>query len=402
MGTQHESVVFFREFVTEFKFSTTGLSRPKFIKVLDDSGNVHRQVLKAGDDLRQDSVMQQFFSVVNALLIKDTNARQRGLQVRTYGVVPLTRKVGIMQMVADSEALTDVLGRAHKLWHPKEIGFRRVCKIMDAKQSERTRTKNYEKICGISASSLHKCKDSNKTEDIRVRPVLSNVLLSRNLDPAAFYNARLAYTHSVAVNSMTGYIVGIGDRHLGNILLDSSSSELVHIDFGVAFEQGRLLTIPERVPFRLSRDLVHGMGFSGTKGVFRRSCESTLSVLRSNADSLLTVLAVLLHDPLYKWKLSPIQRAQMQQQHSWEDGDATTAEGEGGISEKRAAIPLRGGGKGKEEASKVLLRVKQKLQGLEDPNGEALSTEGQVKVLINEACDPQRLGLLYQGWQAWC
>ena len=91
----------------------------------------------------------------------------------------------------------------------------------------------------------------------------------------------------------------------------------------------------------------------------------------------------------------------MQQQHSWEDGETTNPEGDSGVSVKRAAIPMRAGGKGKEEASKVLLRVKQKLQGLEDPNGEALSTEGQVKVLVNEACDPQRLGLLYQGWQAW-
>eukprot|EP00946_MAST-07B_sp_MAST-7B-sp1_P001264 g1264.t1 len=202
-GTQHENVVFFREFVPEFKISMTGLSRPKFIKVLDDKGNEHPQVLKSGDDLRQDSVMQQFFSVVNALLIKNNSARQRGLQVRTYEVVPLTRKVGIMQMVANSEALTNVLGKAHKLWHPREMDVRRVYKLMDAKQSERTRMKIFEKICGLSASSLHKVKGAKKPEDVRVRPVLGNVLLSRNLDPSSFYHARLAYTHSVAVNSMT-------------------------------------------------------------------------------------------------------------------------------------------------------------------------------------------------------
>lgn len=42
---------------------------------------------------------------------------------------------------------------------------------------------------------------------------------------------------SVAVNSMAGYIIGLGDRHGGNILMSNSTAEVVHIDLGVAFEQ---------------------------------------------------------------------------------------------------------------------------------------------------------------------
>ena len=34
-----------------------------------------------------------------------------------------------------------------------------------------------------------------------------------------------------------GYVMGLGDRHPQNILFDPISAELVHIDFGVAFEQ---------------------------------------------------------------------------------------------------------------------------------------------------------------------
>ena len=37
---------------------------------------------------------------------------------------------------------------------------------------------------------------------------------------------------SVAVTSIVGYILGIGDRHLLNILLDQTTAEVVHIDFG--------------------------------------------------------------------------------------------------------------------------------------------------------------------------
>lgn len=39
---------------------------------------------------------------------------------------------------------------------------------------------------------------------------------------------------------------------------------------GVAFEQGKILPTPETVPFRLSRDIVDGMGITGVEGVFRR------------------------------------------------------------------------------------------------------------------------------------
>jgi ataxia telangiectasia mutated family protein len=47
---------------------------------------------------------------------------------------------------------------------------------------------------------------------------------------------------------------------------------LPHVSFilGVAFEQGKILPTPETVPFRLSRDIVDGMGITGVEGVFRR------------------------------------------------------------------------------------------------------------------------------------
>ena len=44
-----------------------------------------------------------------------------------------------------------------------------------------------------------------------------------------------------------GYIVGLGDRHSMNILIDQVTAEVVHIDLGVAFEQGLMLKTPERV-----------------------------------------------------------------------------------------------------------------------------------------------------------
>jgi len=36
----------------------------------------------------------------------------------------------------------------------------------------------------------------------------------------------------MALASMLGYVVGLGDRHLSNILLDTVTAEIVHIDLG--------------------------------------------------------------------------------------------------------------------------------------------------------------------------
>jgi len=60
-----------------------------------------------------------------------------------------------------------------------------------------------------------------------------------------------------------GHVIGLGDRHSSNILIHKRTANIVHIDLGVAFEQGRFLNTPEMVPFRLTRDMVDGMGITG-------------------------------------------------------------------------------------------------------------------------------------------
>merc|ERR1712150_73369 len=96
----------------------------------------------------------------------------------------------------------------------------------------------------------------------------------------AWHVARTMYTRSCAVNSIVGHVLGIGDRHTNNILVHQKTGEVVHIDFGIVFEQGKTLNTPETIPFRLTRDVVDGMGPMGTEGCFTIACEATASVLR--------------------------------------------------------------------------------------------------------------------------
>ena len=65
------------------------------------------------------------------------------------------------------------------------------------------------------------------------------------------------------------------------------------------------LAVPEIVPFRLTRDIVAGLGCLGVDGLFRKRCETCLETLRQAADIVVAVVEVFVHDPLYRWSLSP-------------------------------------------------------------------------------------------------
>jgi len=57
----------------------------------------------------------------------------------------------------------------------------------------------------------------------------------------------------MAVFSIASYLIGIGDRHLDNFLIDTTDGEVLGIDFGIAFGSGIHLDHPELIPFRLTK-----------------------------------------------------------------------------------------------------------------------------------------------------
>jgi hypothetical protein len=166
-------------------------------------------------------------------------------------------------------------------------------------------------------------------KEYKIKPVMRHVFREKFRDPMAWFSSRLAYARSVAVTSIVGHLVGLGDRHASNILVDQTNGEFVHIDLGIAFDQGLSFTfsprlplwphklipffvppfrragkelyVPEHVPFRLTANIVDGFGSSGVDGVFRRCCEETLRVTRERSVAILTILQVLKHDPLSRW-----------------------------------------------------------------------------------------------------
>ncbi|PQE18076.1 Phosphatidylinositol 3 protein [Rutstroemia sp. NJR-2017a BVV2] len=350
----------------------SGVSLPKIITAVADNGARFRQLVKGGnDDLRQDAIMEQVFAQVSELLKTNRSTRQRNLSIRTYKVLPLTSTAGVIEFVPNTIPLHEYLMPAHERFYPKDLKGNQCRK----------------EIGDVQTQSVENRVRKFKQVQERFHPVMRYFFTEHFTDPDEWFLKRLAYTRSTAAISILGHVLGLGDRHGHNILLDTESGEVVHIDLGVAFEMGRVLPVPELVPFRLTRDIVDGMGITKTEGVFRRCCEFTLAALRKEVYSIMTILDVLRYDPLYSWSISPVRLAKLQEAQS-----VAPEMGVGQDKEKE--------GNGKQtvnqpsEADRALTVVNKKLS-------KTLSVEATVADLINQASDERNLAVLYSGWAAY-
>jgi FKBP12-rapamycin complex-associated protein len=180
---------------------------------------------------------------------------------------------------------------------------------------------------------------------------------------------RTNFTASLATTSMAGYILGLGDRHMCNIMINVRTAKLVHIDFGDCFEVAQHRDrYPEKVPFRLTRLLQNALEVGGVKGTFRSSCQNLLSLLRLNTDQIVGLLSVFTYDPLKQW-----------------------VEGEVAVADPAE----------KTEAAQIMKRIVDKLTGDDFEGVSQLSVEEQVDRLIAQATSLENLCHMFKGWYPW-
>lgn len=86
------------------------------------------------------------------------------------------------------------------------------------------------------------------------------------------------------MSAALGYLLGIGDRHLDNILVDFSTGKLVHVDFSLVFERGQKLRVPEVVPFRLTPNFEEALAYPGVRGGFSSTMETTLNCFKTEVE----------------------------------------------------------------------------------------------------------------------
>nr|XP_044992414.1 serine/threonine-protein kinase ATR isoform X2 [Jaculus jaculus] len=337
----------------------SSLQKPKKISLKGSDGKLYIMMCKPKDDLRKDCRLMEFNSLINKILRKDAESRRRELHIRTYAVIPLNDECGIIEWVNNTAGLRPILTKIYK-----EKGV-----YMTGKELRQCMQPK-------SAALSEKLKVFHEILLPRHPPVFHEWFLRTFPDPTSWYSSRSAYCRSTAVMSMVGYILGLGDRHGENILFDSFTGECVHVDFNCLFNKGETFEVPEIVPFRLTHNMVNGMGPMGTEGLFRRACEVTLRLMRDQREPLMSVLKTFLHDPLVEWS-KPVK------------GHSKTT-----INETGEVV--------NEKAKTHVLDIEQRLKGvIKNRNrvtGLPLSIEGHVHYLIQEATDDSLLCQMYLGW----
>ncbi|KAI3834279.1 hypothetical protein MKX03_030086 [Papaver bracteatum] len=335
----------------------SSLQKPKKVIFIGSDGVERPFLCKPKDDLRKDARMMEFVSMINRLLAKYPESRRRKLYIRTFAVIPLTEDCGMVE------------------WVPHTRGLRHILQDIYTAHGKFDRQKTNPLIKRIYDQCQGKISEEEmlKTKILPLfPPIFHKWFLTTFSEPAAWFRARVAYAHTTAVWSMVGHIVGLGDRHGENILFDSTTGDCVHVDFSCLFDKGLQLEKPELVPFRLTQNMIDGLGITGYEGSFLRVCEITLSVLRTHRETLMSVLETFIHDPLVEWTKS----------------------------HKSSGVEVQN-----PHAQRAIGNIEARLQGIVVGVGAApslpLAVEGQARRLIAEAMSHKNLGKMYLWWMPW-
>ncbi|TFK43883.1 hypothetical protein BDQ12DRAFT_199518 [Crucibulum laeve] len=413
----------FHEFFDEINVMTS-LARPRKITIRGSDGNVYMFLGKPKDDLRKDARLMDFNSIINKLLKASSESRKRHLRIRTYGVVTLNEECGFIQWVPNTIPLRPILvdlynERGTKSWN-SDLGavFAEIKQVqtLDGQGIKDWWQKRYAaeevaKAGGKWKGKTGKEREREKKEEQSLPPA---VVIYRDLvvpqfpgvfhkwfletfpEPTAWLASRLSYVRTAAVMSMVGFILGLGDRHCENILLDTSTGDVVHVDFNCLFEKGKKLETPERVPLRLTTNIIDGFGVTGVEGPFRIACEVTMKLLREHKDSLMSVLDAFIHDPLVEWEDDRRKALRMQEQQKRMHKNGRDNDPRNDMNIVKQTTDLR------KLAKNALSPIELKLNGIYgEKQMKAISVSNMVQLLIQESTDQHNLARMYPGWAPW-
>ena len=181
-----------------------------------------RIMFKYGDDLRQDQLILQMINYMDSLL----KNMHLDYEFTTYKTLATSKSDGFVEFVPNSKTIFDI----KKLYNNQIRAY-------------------YEEISGKDEKILNKKLDS--------------------------------YINSCAGYCVVTYILGIGDRHLENLMIDNNG-RLFHIDFGYILGKDPK---PMPPPIKLCKEMVECMGGKGSKRYeeFQQKCVNAYWVLRDNA-----------------------------------------------------------------------------------------------------------------------
>jgi phosphatidylinositol 3-kinase len=187
-------------------------------------------IFKSGDDLRQDQLVLQLFALMNRLLLNEN----LNLHLTPYRVLATSPKEGMVQFVK-SQTLASIM---------------------------------------TEHGSLNEYLKKSQTPT----PMTWDEKLDR-------------FTRSCAGYCVVTYLLGVGDRHLDNLLL-TPDGRFFHVDFGYILNRDPK---PFPPPVKVSKEMVDCLGGTSSADYsrFRQLCFTAFSILRKNSNLICNLVGLM-------------------------------------------------------------------------------------------------------------
>ena len=231
-GTIAQECSVFKSAKCPVKYTFKVTEDTKKNNLLEDKDHF-RIMFKYGDDLRQDQLILQIINYMDSLLKKV----HLDYEFTTYKVLATSKSDGFVEFVPNSTTISDILKK-----------------------------------------NLNEIKPYFKQLSKGREDVLESMLNS--------------YINSCAGYCVVTYILGIGDRHLENLMIDNKG-RLFHIDFGYILGKDPK---PYPPPIKLCKEMVDCMGGKNSKKFeeFKQKCVNAYWVLRENAKVIVNMFYLMI------------------------------------------------------------------------------------------------------------
>uniref|UniRef100_A0A9J8AJD6 DNA-dependent protein kinase catalytic subunit n=1 Tax=Cyprinus carpio carpio TaxID=630221 RepID=A0A9J8AJD6_CYPCA len=364
----------------------TSIRRPKRIIIRGDDERDYPFLVKGGEDLRQDQRIEQLFGVMNMILSQDTACSQRSLALRTYQVIPITSRIGLIEWMENTCTLKDFLSSRR------------------TEQEQMTVTKKAKRVDTVN--------NFRRIEQMVPDDLLKRAFVRMSTTPEAFLSLRSHFSCSHAVLCISHWILGIGDRHLSNFMINTETGGMIGIDFGHAFGSATQLDL---MLYELTRQFINLMRPMAESGLIQSVMVHSLRAFRDDPDLLLNTMDVFVKEPSLDWKNFELK--QLKKGGTWTESVNTKEINWFPLQKVNFARRKLEGVKPSVITSEELCLGFEKnpeykgmlavAQGEKEHNIRArhnekdLSVEDQVDCLLDQATDPNILGRVWIGWEPW-
>lgn len=280
--------------------------RPKRIGIHGSDEKEYYVLVKGGEDLRLDQRIQQIFGIMNRIFNSDPECIRLSIKLKTFSIVPITKRLGLIEWISNTEPLKNIinteLSKHYKINDINETDANKQrLSWLSSLAANASSSKVQEHVIALGAETSSITKSFKLHETSIPWDLIRQGLLSISNTPESFMHVRKQFVQSLAVISIAGYIIGLGDRHLENFLLDKTDGTLMAIDFGVSFGSGIGLGIPELMPFRMTRQFISVLSPEGMNGQLRNTMIHCLKALSKHKNIVLDCCEVFINEPLQEW-----------------------------------------------------------------------------------------------------